>query len=164
MVAVYRIRRKDNITMREVDMKTPYHQFILSNHNGIVIRCCAHCGLSHTIGGDQRTYNPIWQRIREEEGDATFSEPCPAEGESDSPFPYHQFILSSSHNYGITVVRFCIRCGLSHVWQTQPAKHPYERRWVHIRDNEQETTLSESCPAGLESGAYKQRYEPVPLY
>lgn len=146
--------------MAEEDIKVPYHRFILSNHNGVVIRYCVFCGLSHTIGQNQRTYNPVWLRIREEEGDATFSKPCPVEGGSDNSFPYHQFILS---NYGTTVIRFCVHCGLSHSWRTHPAKHPYERRWILVRDNQQDMSFTETCPAGFESDAYRQRWEPVPF-
>ncbi len=158
VVAVCITRRKDRNTMTVEDMRVPNHRFILSNHSGVAIRYCAQCGLSQTIGQERQTYDPVWQSIREEEGDITFSEPCPAEGGSDSPFPYHQFILSSSHNMGFpTAVRFCIHCGLSHVWQIHPAKHMNERRWVLIRDNKQDVAFSEPCPAGLESDAYRQR-------
>src|SRR5579859_7706333 len=115
------MRRKGKDTMAAEEMKGPNHRFILSNHYGVVLKYCVLCGLSYTLVRHQRTTEPVWIRIREDEGDTTFSKPCPAEGGSESLFPYHQFILSSSHNNNPadpTVIRFCVHCGLSHSWQS----------------------------------------------
>src|SRR5437879_4064808 len=92
-----------------------HHQFVVSNDAGVVIRCCIHCGLSHqmeTYHGNQPSKRGwIWNLILEERENETFAEPCPGESGSDDLFPYHHFILS---NRGAVVIRFCVRCGLSH--------------------------------------------------
>ena len=126
-------KRKDTSSMDEKNMLFPKHRFILSNHNSTVIRCCVYCGLSHLLGTGRGTtqYDQTWNLIREEEGDTSFSEECPAESGSDtSLFPHHHFTLNSSQkNSWSTVIRFCIHCGLSHTWATDPRDRMQERRW-----------------------------------
>src|SRR6266571_5176880 len=79
---------------------------------------CMHCGLSHQTEKDQQTRKPIWNLILEVRGDETFAEVCPVESRSDDLFPYHHFILSNHHRPtgSPVVIRFCVRCGLSHLW------------------------------------------------
>jgi hypothetical protein len=124
-----------------------HHQFVVSNDAGVVIRCCIHCGLSHQMESyqDQRTNRSrgVWSLILEEREDETFAEPCPGESGSDDLFPYHHFILSNHHKQsgGAVVIRFCVRCGLSHhlVWASPytlaPACRPVEpvERVVNMR-------------------------------
>src|SRR5207245_10808112 len=65
------LRRKDRGTMAEQVIKTPYHQFTLSNNDALVVRCCSRCGLSHLLSQHQRTYAPMWTLIPEEKGDTS---------------------------------------------------------------------------------------------
>lgn len=146
--------------MSENGMKS-HHQFILSNHDGVVIRCCVHCGLSHLLGHNQQGYYPCWALIQEENEDVTFAEPCPSESGSDASFPHHHFILS--HHQG-RVIRFCVRCGLSHVWTTNPQKSALGQHWRLIRENERDVTISEPCLVEPETDAFRQRYEHVPMH
>ncbi len=150
--------------MSEKDVLFPRHRFILSNHNSSVIRCCIHCGLSHFLGTGQGTqqFDKVWNLIREEEGDTSFSEECPAESGSDaSLFSHHHFTLNSSQ---WNVIRFCIHCGLSHIWATDPRDRIQERRWRCIRANERDMTLSGPCAGKPESNEFRQRYEAIPWY
>jgi hypothetical protein len=175
---VYRIRRKDTTTMAEEEKKPP-HQFAVSNYDGIVIRCCIHCGLSHQMERDQQTGERMWNLILEVRGDETFAEPCPVESGSDDLFPYHHFILSNHHRPtgDRVVIRFCIRCGLSHLldWTPLPSalgelvhytreEPTYLSCWQPIKENERDSTISEPCSVKSGSDASKQRYLPVPKH
>ncbi len=157
-----------------------HHQFVVSNDAGVVIRCCIHCGLSHQMESyqDQRTLQPlwVWNLIVEERENETFAVPCPGESGSDDLFPYHHFILSNHHRqFGdAVVIRFCVRCGLSHhlVWaspRTPGIEVPYPwyinmrvPYWRYIKENEQDITVSDLCPLEQGSDALKQRYLLVP--
>jgi hypothetical protein len=154
-----------------------HHQFVVSNDAGVVIRCCIHCGLSHQMESyqDQQNRRPgwVWNLILEERENETFAEPCPGECGSDDLFPYHHFILSNHHRQSgsAVVVRFCVRCGLSHRldWTTpytlgiEPLSL-YMRVpiWQHIKENEQDMTVSDLCPVEQGSDASKRRYLLVP--
>ena len=161
--------------MRE-DTKS-HHQFVVSNVGGVVIRCCIHCGLSHQMDAYQgsQTGRPgwIWNLILEEREDETFAEPCPGESGSDDLFPYHHFILSNYHRQvgDPTVIRFCVRCGLSHslVWmypynlgmQEVPSPLSINIRvpiWQYIRENERDMTVSDLCPVEQGGDALKRRW------
>src|SRR5437588_6372683 len=97
----------------------------------------------------------IWNLILEERENETFAEPCPGESGSDDLFPYHHFILS---NRGAVVIRFCVRCGLSHhlSWTSPLAlgiEAPYPENlnmrvpfWGYIKENERDITVSDLCP------------------
>jgi hypothetical protein len=89
----------------------------------------------------------VWNLIREEEGDTSFSEPCPAEDGSDaSLFPHHRFTLNSSHGAGSeTLMRFCVHCGLSHRLTRNPQDPWRGSQWKHIKENEQDPPLSGAC-------------------
>ena len=159
-----------------------HHQFVVSNDAGVVIRCCIHCGLAHQMEAyqDPQTRRPgwIWNLILEEREDETFAEPCPGESGSDDLFPYHHFILSNHYSrpWGSSVViRFCIRCGLSHclVWTSPHALGievvPYPLNvniripiLQYIKENEKDMTVSDLCPVEQEDAALKQRYLLVP--
>ena len=157
-----------------------HHQFVVSNDAGVVIRCCIHCRLSHQMetNHDQRTNRPIWDwnLIVEEREDETFAEPCPGESGSDDPFPYHHFILSNHHKQsgGAVVIRFCVRCGLSHRldWMYPNALRievPYGLNrnilvpvWQPIKENERDMTVSDLCPVEQGGDALKRRYLLVP--
>ena len=158
----------------------PHHQFVVSNDAGVVIRCCIHCGLSHQMEKyqDQRPNRPgwVWNLIVEESENETFAEPCPGERGSDDLFPYHYFILSNHHRQtgAAVVIRFCVRCGLSHrldrvLLQTLGIEIPYPVNmnmpvpiWQHIKENERDITVSDLCPVEQVSDASKRRYLPVP--
>jgi hypothetical protein len=167
------IQRKDNDSMAE-DMKPP-HQFVVSNYDGIVFRCCIHCGLSHQMERDRQTNKPIWNLILEVRGDETLAEPCPVESGSDDLFPYHHFILSNHHRpTGIAVIiRFCTRCGLSHLLDSTTMASALEEQvqyappihlpcWQPIKENERDMTVSEPCLVEQGSDVSKQRYMPIP--
>ena len=157
----------------------PQHQFIVSNHNGVVIRCCIHCGLSHRMEQNrnaQFSSRRFWKLIIEEDGDVTFAEPCPAESGSDNEFPFHHFILSTHHyqSGSIVVIRFCVHCGLSHLLGSPPTYaltvsgdpvYKYAPRdatcWSLIKDNERDVAISELCRVEPGSDALQQRYVPV---
>jgi Zn ribbon nucleic-acid-binding protein len=157
-----------------------HHQFVVSNDAGVVIRCCIHCGLSHQMETYQveQPNKPdwIWTLILEEAENETFAEPCPGESGSDDLFPYHHFILSNHHRQtGVSVViRFCVRCGLSHhlIWAsplTLGIEVPYPGNihmrvpfWRYIKENEQDTTVSDLCPVEQGSDALKRRYLLIP--
>ncbi len=157
-----------------------HHQFVVSNDAGVVIRCCIHCGLSHQMERYQDQQNRrlgwVWNLILEEREDVTFAEPCPTESGSDDLFPYHHFILSNHHRQpgGAVVVRFCVRCGLSHHLDsasphTLGIEVPYPRNinmhvpiWRHIKGNERDMTVSDLCPVEQGSDASKRRYLLVP--
>jgi hypothetical protein len=156
------------------------HQFVVSNDAGVVIRCCTHCGLSHQMDTyqDHGTNKPgrVWKLIFEERENEAFAEPCPGESGSDDQFPYHHFILSNHHRQmgDAVVIRFCVRCGLSHhlVWalpRTPGIEVPYPwyinmrvPYWRYIKENEQDITVSDLCPVEQGSDALKQRYLLVP--
>ncbi len=161
-----------------------HHQFVVSNDAGVVIRCCIHCGLSHQMESyqDPQTRKPgwDWNLIVEEREDETFAEPCPGESGSDDLFPYHHFILSNhySKQWGTAVViRFCVRCGLSHrldwaspsTFGIELPLPPYAYMnirapfWQPIKENERDITVSDLCPVEQVSDASKRRYLPVPL-
>lgn len=134
--------------MSEQERLSPRHQFMLSNFQSGVFRCCIHCGLSHRMGAGQGTqqYDRVWNLLREEEGDTSFSEECPAECGSDaSLFPHHRFTLNSSHGSYETLIRFCVHCGLSHLWASDPRSPLQGLHWVRIKENEQDSTLSGPC-------------------
>src|SRR5260370_29651027 len=175
---VYRIRRKDKTTMAEEEKKPP-HQFAVNNYDGIVMRCCIHCGLSHQMERDQQTGERMWNLILEVRGDETFAEPCPVESGSDDLFPYHHFSLSNHHKLppgGSVVMRFCVRCGLSHLLDWTTLASALEERviyynnptvlscWQPIKENERDSTISEPCSVQSGSAASKQRYLPVPKH
>jgi hypothetical protein len=131
--------------MSEKEMLYPRHQFIVSNSQSGVVRCCIHCGLSHSLGTRQERLqlDRVWNLMREEEGDTSFSEECPAECGSDaSLFPHHRFTLNSSHG---TLIRFCVHCGLSHLWANDPRTPLRGLQWIRIKENEQDATLSGPC-------------------
>ncbi len=152
------------------------HHFVVSNDAGVVIRCCTHCGLSHQMDTyqDHQTNKPgrVWKLIFEERENEAFAEPCPGESGSDDRFPYHHFILSNHHRQlgDAVVIRFCVRCGLSHhlVWalpRTPGIEVPYPwyinmrvPYWRYIKENEQDITVSDLCPVEQGSDALKQRY------
>jgi hypothetical protein len=156
------------------------HQFVVSNDAGVVIRCCTHCGLSHQMDTyqDHGTNKPgrVWKLIFEERENEAFAEPCPGESGSDDRFPYHHFILSNHHRQmgDAVVIRFCVRCGLSHhlVWalpRTPGIEVPYPwyinmrvPYWRYIKENEQDITVSDLCSVEQGSDALKQRYLLVP--
>lgn len=148
-----------------------HHQFVVSNVDGVVIRCCIHCGLSHQMEG------LIWNLVLEEREDETFAEPCPGESGSDDLFPYHHFILSNHHRQmgHPTVIRFCVRCGLSHylAWVSpynlgiQEVPYPLNINmrvpiWQHIKENERDMTVSDLCPVEQGSDDLKRRYLLIP--
>jgi hypothetical protein len=159
-----------------------HHQFVVSNDAGVVIRCCIHCGLSHQMESYQdpqtRRQGWIWNLILEEMEDETFVEPCPGESGSDDLFPYHHFILSNHYSRqrgGAVVIRFCVRCGLSHslVWRTPRdlgiQEGPYAFNitmrvpiWQYIRENKRDMTVFDLCPLEQGDDALKQRYLLVP--
>jgi hypothetical protein len=96
--------------------------------------------------------------VLEERENETFVEPCPGESGSDDLFPYHHFILSNHHKQTGTavVIRFCVRCGLSHHLDWVPPSAlgieiPYLIMrvpfWWYIKENEQDITISDPCPA-----------------
>jgi hypothetical protein len=171
-------KMKGNDTMAG-DTKS-HHQFVVSNDARVVIRYCNHCGLSHQMesypeqpmGGKSEW---VWNLILEEREDVTFSGSCPGECGSDDLFPYHHFILSNHHRQGggSVVIRFCVRCGLSHRldWMTPRAlgiEFPYAvslfKRipiWQHIKESETDMTVSDLCPVEQGSDASKRRYLPV---
>ena len=145
-----------------------HHQFVVSNDAGVVIQCCIHCGLSHQMEG------LIWNLILEEREDETFVEPCPGESGSDDLFPYHHFILSNHHRDSV-VIRFCVRCGLSHRldWASpytlgiEEVPYPLNINmrvpiWQHIKENERDMTVSDLCPVEQGSDSLKRRYLLVP--
>ncbi len=155
------------------DMK-PCHQFVVSNDAGVVIRCCVHCGLSHQMG---RPGKLIWELILEEKGDETFTKPCPGENGSDDLFPYHHFVLSNhySRQWGnAVVIRFCVRCGLSHLLDAitqrdlgvqvlyplmMPTSVPC---WRRINEDERDMTVSDLCSVEQGCDALERRYLLVP--
>lgn len=152
-----------------------YHQFVVSNYDGIVIRYCMHCGLSHQMEKDQQTRKPIWNLILEVRGDETFAEACPVESGSDDLFPYHHFILSNHHrpSGSSVVIRFCVRCGLSHLLEqttlasalgglVQYASSTYLPCWQPISENEQDITVAEPCSVQSDGEASNRRHLPVP--
>src|SRR5258708_26986535 len=158
-----------------------YHQFVVSNDAGLVIRCCIHCGLSHRMEAYQERQTRQrawgWKLILEEKEDKTFSEPCAVENGSDDLFPYHHFIVSNYHRpreWDAVVIRFCVRCGLSHrlSWDTpfilssnrgievpNPGDtHTRIPNWQCVKENERDLTVSGMCPVEQESDTSKQRY------
>lgn len=166
-----------------VEDRSTHHRFIVSNDSGVVIRCCVHCGLSHQMERYNRPpHNEQiweWKLILEEKGDETFTQPCPVENGSDDLFPHHHFILSNhhTHNNASFVIRFCVRCGLSHfLGSVAPSTlntlrmqgyYPLSMYsnipcWKHINEDERDLTVSDPCPVEQESDALKQRYVPVP--
>jgi len=158
--------------------KQPPHQFAVSNYDGIVIRCCMHCGLSHQMERDQQTGERMWNLILEVRGDETFVDSCPVESGSDDLFPYHHFVLSNHHKPtgDRVVIRFCVRCGLSHLLDRTTLASALEERviyynnstylscWQPIKENERDSTISEPCAVQAGSAASKQRYLPVPKH
>jgi hypothetical protein len=134
--------------MNEKEMSNPQHQFIVSNSQSGVVRCCIHCGLSHLLGagqGNQR-FDLVWNLIREEEGDTSFSDLCPAEEGSDASLvPHHRFTLICSHGSYEKLIRFCVHCGLSHLWGSDPRTPLRGLQWRRIKENEQDATLSRPC-------------------
>jgi hypothetical protein len=154
-----------------------HHQFVVSNDSGAVIRCCIHCGLSHQMETyhDQTIHKPdfVWKLILEEKENKTFAEPCPGESGSDDLFPYHHFILSNHHS-PMSIIRFCVRCGLSHhlTWTFPSAlgiEVPYPGNttmrvpyWRYIKENERDITVSDLCPVEQGSDALERRYLLVP--
>jgi len=120
----------------------------------------------------------IWNLILEEREDETFAEPCPGESGSDDRFPYHYFILSNHHRQvgDPVVIRFCVRCGLSHylAWvlantlgiELPDPMYAYMNIrvpiWQHIKDNERDMTVFDLCPVEQGSDALKRRYLLVP--
>lgn len=163
------------------DMKLP-HQFVVSNDAGLVIRCCVHCGLSHQMERYSRPNNEQiweWKLILEEKGDDTFTQPCPVENGRDDLSPHHHFILSNhhTHNNASFVIRFCVRCGLSHfLGSVAPSTlialkmqgyYPLSMYsnipcWKHINEDERDLTLSDTCLSEQGSDALKRRYIPAP--
>jgi Zn ribbon nucleic-acid-binding protein len=155
-----------------------HHQFVVSNDAGVVIRCCIHCGLSHQKEAyqDQRTNRSrwVWNLILEERENETFAEPCPGESGSDDLFPYHHFILSNHYRDSV-IIRFCVRCGLSHRldWASpytlgiEEVPYPLNIHmrvpiWQPIKENERDMTVSDLCPVEQGSDSLKRRYLLVP--
>ncbi len=155
-----------------------HHQFVVSNDAGVVIRCCIHCGLSHQMESYQDKYvsKPgwVWNLVLEERENETFAEPCPGESGSDDLFPYHHFILSNHHGQrgNAVVIRFCVRCGLSHhlAWmpphilgiEVSGKTNMIVPLWRYIKENEQYITVSDLCPVEQGSDALERRYLLVP--
>ena len=149
----------DSIMVGEIKS---YHRFAVSNDGGVVIRCCIHCGLSHRMENDKGKL--IWGLILEEKDDETFTKPCPMENGSDDLFPYHHFILSNHRTpYGLPqIIRFCVRCGLSHLLTFSTIRHSNIPHWQHINENERDVTVSDLCQMEQGSDALEQRYVLVP--
>ena len=160
------------------EVSTSHHRFIVSNYGGVVIRCCIHCGLSHQMEkhAGQQMNRTVWKwnLVLEERGDESFAKPCPVEGGSDEPFPYHHFILSNHPQLGgfPIVIRFCVHCGLSHhLGRATPNTlglnssniHMQVLVWQYINEDERDMTVADLCPVEQGDDASKRRYLLVPM-